>query len=297
MSQKSTESGLTNLDKIYWPSEGYSKGDLIAYYEKVAPYMLPYLKDRPITLHRQPNGIQDAGFFQKNVEKAPEGVSTVAVQHTDHVVHYIVINDLHSLLHVANLGCIEIHLFLSTIHHLDQPDFLLLDLDPEKIDFDAVVEVAKAIHELLESLQIKSYCKTSGATGLHILIPLGHHYHFNVVRKFAELLATVINHQLPEISSILRSPSKRQKKVYIDFMQNNPGQTLAAPYTVRPRPGATVSTPLKWSEVKRGLDPTSFTIKTIFKRLQKVGDLLEPLLKEQNDIRQALKLLKDLEEK
>ena len=270
---------FTHTDKIFWPKEGYTKGDLLAYYDSVSKYILPYLKNRPESLLRYPNGIEEEGFFQKNVDKGiPDWVETIKVKHGDKEINYLLIQDKKSLLFAVNLGCIDFNPFNSTIKHLENPDYLILDLDPEAISFDAVVETARMLHELLDEMGISSYPKTSGATGMHLYIPLAAKYSYEQVKQFAELLAYKGHERLPTITSVERLPKKRQKRVYIDFLQNNFGQTLAAPYSVRPRPGAPVSTPLDWSEVKKGLDPLDFNIKNTLKRIEKKGDLFLPVL-------------------
>lgn len=271
---------LTNLNKIYWPDEEYTKGDLINYYKEVSSYILPYLKDRPETLHRYPNGIKGSSFYQKDVEtnQLPSWLRIEQVKHENRLVDYILVENQDSLLYLVNLGCIEMNPFNSRIQSLDYPDYLILDLDPEDIDFEAVIETARAIHHFLDSLDIIHLCKTSGSTGLHIYIPMGAQYTFKQVSQFAQVIAHLVHNQIPDITSLERHPHKRQKCVYIDYLQNNFGQTVAAPYCVRPKPGATVSTPLKWSEVKSGLDPSQFTIKTVMKRFKKLGDLFLPVL-------------------
>lgn len=289
---KSVKVQLTNQDKIFWPKEGYTKGDLIEYYSSIANLILPYLKDRPNSLHRFPNGIEEEGFYQKNVDATiPNWVPTTQIQHSKDWVRYLMIQDKKSLLFAINLGCIEINPFNSRIQSLDNPDYLIIDLDPETTSFKNVIETAQTIHELLENYSIPSYCKTSGATGLHIYIPLGAKYPYDIVRPFAQLLVEHVHQQLPKLTSLERKPNKRQRKVYLDYLQNNFGQTVAAPYCVRPLPGAPVSTPLEWKEVKEGLDPTSFTMKNTLNRLKKKGDLFKGVLGKGIDIAKCLKRL------
>ena len=281
---------LTHLEKVYWPDEGYTKGDLIHYYQTIAPFILPYLKDRPETLRRFPDGIEGEEFYQKNVDdRLPEWMPTAPVRHQDKEYHYLMISDIDSLLYTINLGCIDLNPFNSRIQHLNYPDYLVIDLDPENIEFDAVIETALTFHALFNEYEIPCYCKTSGATGLHLYVPTGAKYTYEQVKWLAELLAHQVLERLPKITSLERSPSKRQKKVYLDYLQNNFGQTMAAPYSVRPRPHAPVSTPLEWSEVKPGLDPTSFTMITMPKRLEKKGDLFLPVLKKGIDLTALLK--------
>ena len=273
---------LTNVDKVYWKKEGYTKGDVINYYHKIAPYILPYLKDRPHSLNRHPNGINGKSFYQKDVEgKVPEWIKTHAdfSESNNKTIHYFVCRDEASLLYMVNLGCIEIHPWHSVIATPDNPDYCLIDLDPLEIGFDKVVETALTVKEVLNELDIRSYPKTSGATGIHIYIPLGGMYHYNESRLIAQIIATEVHRRMPSITSIERSPAKRRRKVYIDYLQNRQGQTIAAPYSIRPRPKAAVSTPLHWDEVKKGLVPEKYTIETIFDRIKTEGEIFSPILK------------------
>lgn len=283
---------LTHLDKIYWPKEKYTKGDLLDYYQNIAPYILPYLKDRPITLKRYLEGIEGQSFYQKNIGSPhPEWIQTVRVQHEGKVNQYLIINDVRSLLYAVNLGSIDLHPFMSTTRDLDHPDYCVIDLDPHDISFKKVVEIALAVHALLDEIGVKNYCKTSGGKGLHILIPLKGKYDYEQSRQFAEIIANRIHEKYPKITSIERDPKKRPKKIYLDYLQNRIGQTIAAPYSVRPRPKAPVSTPLDWDEVNDDLDPQHFTIKTIPKRLKAKGDLFNPVLKGGVNFKIALQAL------
>lgn len=291
LSGSGSEPKFTNLDKIYWPKEKITKGDLIDYYRRVAPFILPYLKDRPESLNRYPDGIQGESFYQKNVTgKFAEGVRTVKVhsESGDKDIQYLVCDDEETLLKMANLGCIEIHPWNSRVGHLDEPDWVVIDLDPDAIAFDKVVEAALETRKVLDAAEVESYPKTSGATGIHIYVPLAARYEYEQVKQFAEIVANLVHERLPKTTSVVRNPEKRRRKIYMDFLQNRRGQTLAAPYSVRPRPGAPVSTPLEWKEVNKRLDPTRFTIETIFKRLDDKGDLFKPVLGEGADLKQAL---------
>jgi bifunctional non-homologous end joining protein LigD len=288
---------LTNQSKLYWPDDGITKGELVKYYHDIAPVLLPYLRNRPQSLHRFPNGISGASFFQKDIDiqSVPRWLKTKAIyseSNEDHV-NYLLCNDASTLIYMANLGCIEINPWNSRIGKLDYPDWMVLDLDPGKIAFQEVVKVARVAKELLDRLELLAFVKTSGATGLHIYVPLEAHYDYHTVRTFAHLIATLVHEKLPDTTSLVRSPAKRTKKIYLDYLQNSKGQTIAAPYSVRPRPGATVSTPLSWSEVTNKLDPTKFTIKNIFKRLDKKGDLWEPVIGKGQNMMRALKNLQD----
>jgi DNA ligase D-like protein (predicted polymerase)/DNA ligase D-like protein (predicted 3'-phosphoesterase) len=286
---------ITNPDKVYWPEEGYIKGDLLDYYQKISKFILPHLKDRPQVLHRFPNGVTGKSFYQKEApDNLPPGIQTTVVQHEDRAIPYVLIQDVKSLLYVANLGCIEIHPFLNRYPHPDKPDYLVIDLDPENISFNHVIETAQTLHELLERVAISSFCKTSGATGLHIYIPLHAKYSYDQAHDFAQLLAHLTHRLLPGVTALERSPSKRQGKVYVDYLQNRLGQTVVAPYSVRPRAKAPVSTPLLWEEVKEGLDPQAFTIETIFTRLERLGDIFKPVLSKGINLSKSLKNLEQL---
>lgn len=283
---------FSNLNKLYWPKEKITKGDLINYYREVSPIILPYLKDRPESLHRHPDGIRKPGFFQKDTSDAPDWIKTLAIESDKgKQTRYLLCQDRETLLYMANLGCIEINPWSSRVGNLDCPDYMVMDLDPERIAFSKVVETALEVRRVLERAELESYCKTSGATGLHIYVPLGAQYDYDVVRQFAELVSNIVNQKIPTFTSVTRSPKERQRKVYLDYLQNRRAQTLAAPYSVRPRPNATVSTPLKWNEVDRKLNPETFTIRTILKRLEKLGDLFKPVLKSKSDLNAALKKL------
>jgi bifunctional non-homologous end joining protein LigD len=272
---------LSSLDKLYWKKEGYTKLDSINHYLRMAPYILPYLLDRPHSLNRHPNGIDAPNFFQKDMKgNLPEWMQTHEdfSESTNTTVNYLVCNNEASLIYMANLGCIEINPWHSRSQSWQQPDWCLLDLDPEGVGFDKVIECAQVIKKILDAIGAKGYCKTSGATGMHIYIPLGAQYDFEQSKQLAELICMMVMRELPEITSMERSPSKRKNKVYLDFLQNKETQTAAAPYSLRPKPGASVSTPLHWDEVKKGLTPTTYTIKNIYERVKAEGDLFKPVL-------------------
>ena len=280
---------LSHLDKFYW--DKITKGDLLKYYESISSVILPYLKNRPLVMHRFPEGIKGVHFYQKEGgENLPYFVKTTKFQHEERKIGYIVAQNKETLLYVANLGSIELHVFNGSLPHLDKPDYMVFDLDPEAISFDAVVDTALVIHEILEELNLTSFCKTSGASGLHIYVPLKGKYRYPQVVSFAKLIAQAALQKLPKIISLERNPAKRQKKVYIDVLQNNQTKMMVAAYSVRAKPGATVSTPLLWKEVKHGLDLRDFTIKTVPKRLKK-GDLFKGVLGKGNDLKAALKKL------
>lgn len=284
---------LSNLDKLYWPKERITKGELLAYYESVSDYLLPYLKGRPMSLRRHPNGIEEEGFYHKDAgDIAPSWMDTVEIpsESSGKIIHYLLCNDKNSLLFIANLGCIEMNPWNSTVSQLEKPDYLVIDIDPsENNSFDQVIEVALVTQEICRKMGIVSCCKTSGATGLHVYIPCRRKYSYDTVRDFAHVLATLIQEKLPAFTTLERSLSKRRKdQIYVDYLQNSRGQTLASAYSVRPRPGAPVSAPLEWKEVKPGLDPGMFHIRNMLKRLQKKGDLFRPVRGRGVDIKQAL---------
>jgi len=273
---------VTNLSKVYWPEDNYTKGDLIGYYREIADTILPYLRDRPESLNRHPNGIHAKNFFQKDMSRQPppEWVQTVdLISDSDNKkTRAPLCQDEASLIYLANLGCIELNPWHSRVGNLDRPDYLMLDLDPEAVSFDHVVEAAQTIRKVLEQAGGEAFCKTSGKRGLHVYLPLGAQYSDEIAKQVAELIARIVNARLPATTSLIRNPRMRQGRVYLDYLQNGKGKTLAAPYSVRPYPKATVSTPLKWAEVRKGLDPSKFTIRTLAKRLHAVGDLWKPVL-------------------
>ncbi|WP_228450770.1 DNA ligase D [Chryseolinea soli] len=286
---------LTHQGKVYWPKRGITKGDVIAYYETIYPYIIPYLKDRPESLKRNPNGIENKGFFHKDAgQAAPSWVKHIPLysESSKKEVDYILCNDKATLLYLNNLGCIEINPWNSRVKNLDKPDYLVLDIDPsEKNTFDEVIEAALAIKEVLDKAGANGYCKTSGASGLHIYVPLHAQYDYDHARDFAEIVARLAGEKLPRITTLERSLSKRKNRIYLDYLQNSKGQTLASAYSLRPVEDATVSTPLTWKEVKPGLHPSQFTITTLAKRLTKTGDLFAGVLKEKTNLNACLKKL------
>jgi bifunctional non-homologous end joining protein LigD len=282
---------LTNPTKIFWPDEGYTKSDLVAYYERMAPWLLPYLRERPLVLARYPDGITGKSFFQKDApEWAPEWIrrERIHARGVERDIDYFVVDDVESLRYVANTGTIPLHLWASRVGTLERPDWLVLDLDPKGAPFTDVVKVALALRAILERLELVGYPKTSGATGLHVLLPLGARYSYEETRTFARLLATLVVEAVPAISTIVRGIQARGGKVYVDFGQNGPGQTIVAPLSVRPLLGAPVSCPLGWSEVTARLDPGRFTIRTAPARLDRMGDPMAPVLGPGVDIAAAL---------
>jgi bifunctional non-homologous end joining protein LigD len=272
---------LTNLDKVFWPAEGYTKGDLIRYYDEIAPQLLPYLRDRPIVLTRYPDGIAGKSFFQKDApEFAPDWVRTERIysKDADREIDYFVVGDAEMLQYVANMGTIPIHVWSARIPALERPDWLVLDLDPKGAPFTDVVRVAQTVHRLLDDLELPNHVKTSGATGLHVLVPLGAQYTHEQSRTLARLLAALVVEAVPAIATLARPLGARGGKVYVDFGQNGHGRTIAGPFSVRPLPGAPVSCPLEWSEVTARLDPARFTIRTVPRRFARRQDPLALVL-------------------
>ena len=288
---------LTSLNKIYWPEENITKGDLIEYYQSIADILLPYLKDRAESLLRHPNGAGAPGFFQKDVgDNVPDWIETARIysESTKEEVNYIVCQNKATLAYMNNLGCIQLNPWNSRTIALETPDWAVIDLDPGENTYDEVVGVALVVKEIADAIGADCYAKTSGATGMHLYFPLGARYPFAEVKEFAHLLAKKVNERLPELTSLERMPKERRNQIYLDFLQNAIGQTIAAPYCARPKPGATVSAPLEWKEVKKGLHPSQFTIKNMAARLKKKGDLFKGVLGNGIDLPKCLELLKDL---
>lgn len=286
---------LTHLDKIFWPKEKITKRELIEYYQSISAYILPYLKKRPQTLHRFPDGIEGLDFYQKEIDSSvPSWVSKAPVQHEGKLINYLLVNDLNSLLYAVNLGNIDFHPFISQIDKLDFPDYCVIDLDPHGITFENVVEVALVYHEILEKVSVDHYLKTSGGNGLHIYIPLKAKYDYAQSRQFAEIISFIVHKRMPKITSMERDPKKRPKKIYLDCLQNRFGQTVVAPYSVRPRPGAKVSMPLSWNELNSKLDPANFNLLNTPKRLKEKGDLFKPVLGKGIDLKSSLKKIQEL---
>ncbi|MDQ2667120.1 MAG: DNA ligase D [Gemmatimonadota bacterium] len=279
---------FTNLKKIYWPQDGYTKGDLVDYYREVAPFILPYLRNRPLVLTRFPDGIDGKSFYQKNaLEFAPSWIRTTPIwsEDTQRVIDYIVCDDVESLLYVANLGSIPLHIWASSVDALELPDWCVIDLDPKDAPFSDVIRIALVLHELCESIALPNYVKTTGKTGLHILLPLGRQITYAQSRTLGELLARVVLRELGDIGTITRHVTRRADKVYLDYLQNRTGQTIVAPFSVRPLPGATVSMPLWWDEVNSSLNPRDHTIRNALDRMARLeADHVLPVLTEAPDL-------------
>jgi bifunctional non-homologous end joining protein LigD len=282
---------FTNLDKVFWPADGFTKGDMIAYYEGIAAWLLPYLRDRPVVLTRYPDGIDGKSFFQKDAPAyAPSWLrlETMWSEHAEREIRYFVLDDLESLLYVANMGTIPLHVWSSRVAALERPDWCILDLDPKGAPLKHVVEIARNVHALCQDVGLTNFVKTSGSTGLHVLVPLGARYTYEQSRTLAELLARFTAKSLPEIATIVRSVSDRDGKVYLDYLQNGHGRLLVSPFCVRPLPGAPVSMPIEWSQVNARLKLERFTIRTARKWLGSHGDPLAPVLTDSTDMLAAL---------
>src|SRR5580698_4272330 len=289
---------FTHLSKIFWPKEKYTKRDLLNYYYQVAPYILPFLKDRPQSLNRHPNGIAGPGFYQKNVSgKVPDWITTFPYHSADDEKEreFLVCTDEASLLYMISLGCIELNPWSSRTAKPDNPDWCIIDLDPDKkTPFEKVIEAAQVTRQILDAAGVTSYCKTSGSTGLHIYFPLGARYTYEHSKEFARIVVQHVQEKIPGFTTIERMTSARKGKMYLDFLQNRPQATIAAPYSVRPKPGATVSAPLHWEEVKKGLTTQLFTMKNMPARVKEMGDLFKPVLGKGIDMEKALKKLNAL---
>ncbi len=284
---------FTNLDKVLWSEMGYTKGDLIEYYRAVWEWIEPYLQDRCLVLTRYPDGIDGKSFYQKNApDWAPEWVRTESVwsESSEKPIDYFVVEELEMLLYVANSAAIPLHVWSSKIKTIDKPDWCILDLDPKGAPFGDVVKVARVIRDVCEEIELPTYVKTSGSSGLHVLVPLGHQCDYEQSRQLGHLLARVVVSELPEIATITRTIRDREGKVYVDFLQNRRGQLLVSPFSVRPVPEAAVSTPLKWNEVTKTLDIRKHTIKTVPARMRRLkgGDPFLGVLQDRPDLIGAL---------
>jgi bifunctional non-homologous end joining protein LigD len=286
----------TNPNKLYWPEEGITKGDMINYYVSISKYILPYLKNRPQSLKRNPNGIADFGFFHKDAgDEAPAWVKSQPIysESVNKYIDYIICNNAATLTYMNNLGCIEINPWHSTLSAPDRPDYLIIDIDPsDNNTFDQVIETANVVRDVLKKAGAEGYCKTSGATGLHVYVPAQKKYTYDQLKDFAQLICLLVEQQLPGFTTLERNLKKRgTRKIYLDHLQNRKGQTISSVYSLRPKKGATVSIPLKWNEVKPGLSPTDFNIKNALKRIEKTGDIFAPVLGKGINLGKCLKML------
>ena len=292
---------FTNLDKVFYPGEGVTKRDVVNYYDAVAPWILPHLNDRPLSLKRYPNGIAADFFFQKDeAGKFPEWVRVVPI-HSDHrsePIRYCVADDRATLLYLANLACIDQNPWMSRIASLDCPDFALIDLDPQECTYDQIVEAAQLVHGALDAIGLAGYPKTTGGDGMHIYVPLEPVYSYEQVRTFVEIISHVVIGRQPSLFTTPRSVARRKKgRVYFDYLQIASAKTISAPYVLRAYAGAPVATPLAWDEVKRGLTPAQFTIHNAMARFERLGDLFAGVLKKPQRLEQAIEKLDALMQK
>ena len=288
---------LSNLDKVYWPAEGYTKGDLVQWYEGVADVLLPYLKDRPVHMLRYPDGIEGKSFYQRRAnEQLPPWIDTIDVESDSkgESVPHMIVNDRDALLYLVNLGSIDLHPWLSNRESLNEPDWTILDLDAKESPFEDVLKIARAAGKLLRGVGLRPFVKTSGASGMHIYVPLEPGYTYEHSRMFCEGVARVLARELKEISTVERIPANRGGKVYLDFGQNRRSQTVVPPYVPRPVRGACVSTPLAWDELEADIRPQDFTIRNVMDRIDAKGDLFRPTLTDAQDLMAAIQKLEDL---
>ena len=298
MRLRGRELRLSNLDKPFWPEEGITKGDLVAYYRDVAEVLVPHLRARPFTMKRHPDGWQGKSFFQKNapshmpdwIERTPFPASTRDGE--KRIIEYALVNDELALLWMANMGCIDLHTWASRVDRPERPDWVMFDLDPsEGSGFEEVIEVAKLVKQTLDLLELESYPKTSGSRGIHVLVPIARRHSYEEVREFAGIVAGALARAHPGLATTEWAKQKR-RGVLVDANQNGPGRTNASVYSVRPRAGATVSTPLRWDEVVSGLDPTVFTMDVVLDRVSRAGDLAAGALAGKQSLKAALKSLR-----
>ena len=265
---------FSNLDKVFWPEEKYTKGDLIEYYRSMAPWLLPYLKERPVVLTRYPDGINGKSFYQKDAPGfVPDWIQTIPIwsEDTQRDIQYFVANDVETLVYLVNLGTIPLHIWHSRIDDLTRPDWCLIDLDPKEAPFAHVIMLAKTMRELCEQVEMPAVIKTTGKSGLHIMLPLGRQMNYDQSLQFAMLFARLVTDRHPDIATTQRTISKREGKVYVDAFQNRAGQLMVSAYSVRPSPGAPVSMPIAWDELNGKLHNSNWTIKNALKRMEKLG--------------------------
>jgi bifunctional non-homologous end joining protein LigD len=283
---------FSNLDKTFWPEEGYTKGDLVDFYRRVFPWLLPYLRDRLLVMTRYPDGVAGKSFFQNDAPGFVPGWvrrERVWSEHAQREIDYFIADDVETLLYIINLGTVSLDAWASRMKDGAHPDWCILDLDPRDAPFAHVVRVARALHDLAGEMEVPAYVKTSGSTGLHVLVPLGGQCTFEQCKSLGELIARVVAERLPDIATTAPLPGSRGGRVYVDFLQNGHGKLLAAPLSARPVSGALVSTPLEWDEVNEGLSLARFTIRTVPERLEKAGcDPLLPVLSDKPDLVRAI---------
>ena len=286
---------FSNLKKIFWPAEKYTKGDLIEYYRGVSKWLLPYLANRPIVLTRFPDGIDGKSFYQKDAPVfVPDWIRTIPIwsEDTQREIKFFICDCEEALLYIANMGSIPIHMWASREGSLELPDWCVIDLDPKEAPFSDVIRCAQVLHRICESVGLPNYVKTTGKTGLHVMLPLGRQCTYEQSRMLGELLARCVLRELKDIGTITRHVTKRGDKVYLDYLQNRHGQTIVAPFCARPLPGATVSMPLLWDEVDSELDPKTFTIRNAIERMERITiDPVRPVLESKPNLAAILEQL------
>ena len=288
---------FTNLSKVFWPKENLTKRDIINYYYQAAPYMLPYMKDRPQTLNRHPHGILGQSFYQKNVKgKVPDWIETFPYYSStdEEQKEFFVCTNEAGLLYIASLGCIEINPWSSRTQSPDNPDWCIIDLDPDKNTFEQVITAAQVTKQILDAINVPGYCKTSGSTGLHIYIPLGAKYTYHDSKEFGRKIARLVHNEIPSFTSIERKTADRDGKMYIDFLQNRSQATVAGPYSLRPKPFAPVSMPLHWEEVKKGLKIKDHNLRNAIPRLKETGDIFKGVLGKGINMKAAIKKINSI---
>jgi bifunctional non-homologous end joining protein LigD len=286
---------IRNLKKVFYPAQGYTKRDVVNYYDAVAEWLLPHWRDRPLSLRRYPDGIAKAGFFQKNAEGLPGWIRTATIRDGDEAAVRVIGDSRAQLVYLAQLGCIDQNPWMSRIDSLDHPDFVLVDLDPQECSYDRVVEAAHVVRKKLQDLGLAGYAKTTGGDGMHIYVPLDRGYLYEQTKSFAEILARLCAAERPDLFTTPRAVSKRTKdRVYFDYLQNGRGKTVSAPYVLRAYDGAPVATPLDWTEVKPGLNPKQFHLRNAVERFRRVGDLFAGVLTRKQRLEPALEKLAPL---
>jgi bifunctional non-homologous end joining protein LigD len=279
---------IKNLNKVFYPADKYTKRDVVNYYDAVADLLLPYWKDRPLSLRRYPDGIEGESFFQKNAEGLPDWIRTATIDDGGEAVR-VIGDDRAQLVYLAQLGCIDQNPWMSRLDTLDSPDFILIDLDPQDTSYDRIVEAAHVVRQKLEAVGLAGYPKTTGGDGMHLYIPLEPGYSYEHSKAFCEILARICAGERPDLFTTPRAVSKRAKdRVYFDYLQNGRGKTISAPYVLRAYPGAPVAAPLDWNEVRAGLRPQQFHIGNAIARFDRVGDLFRGVLDKPQRIERAL---------
>jgi bifunctional non-homologous end joining protein LigD len=289
---------FTNLNKPYYPKEGYVKRDLINYYHQVADLILPYLRGRALSLRRYPDGIEGESFFQKEAaEHFPDWLRVEAVysSHNEAPINYVVADDRAALLFLANLGCIDQNPFMSRLESIENPDFMLIDLDPQECSYDKIIEAALLVRQKLDAVGLVGYPKTTGGDGMHIYVPVESVYTYEQVRGFSQVIYHLLAIERPDLFTTQRAVAKREKnRVYFDYMQLGSGKTISAPYVLRAYPGAPVATPLEWREVRLGLTPQQFHIRNVLDRFARVGDIFSGVLDRPQRLEEAFQRLESL---